>query len=241
MVDCAGLRDHLKQALMAMKRSRTSRDQVCGALDMTKLATIAARVNDPTVYQTTIAGRAVNTAMHVLLDESSSMSHTIFPATAAATMVTDAAIGCGVKAKLSGFGEYDKATVFCDYGEKPNRQQWLERMPFANTDGSTPTAQHVHWAARDLLKRPEMRKILVVVTDGNPDNAALCRDMAKLARTTGIETYCVGISLHAHTVPLVQHVFGARAFVNVERPEDLRHVLIVMLAELLLRKEGRHG
>ena len=60
------------------------------------------------------------------------------------------------------------------------------------TTGSTPLTEALLWATQELCRQPESRKILVVLTDGSPDNPITCRQaVAEASRF--IEIYGIGI------------------------------------------------
>ncbi len=233
----AGVRDNLRQALRARTMVRKTRDQEAGNLDMGKLAVIAARVKDPAVYCKTSPGIAVNTACHVLVDASGSMCDALkWPACpAAAAIFADAAIGCGAVARVTTYDDPDTGREFCAFGEKPTRAEWVNRMKMAAPIGGTPTGNHVQAAARDLLKRPEARKILVVCTDGQPDSPEYCAQMTGVARAAGVEVYTIAIGMPQD---YATRYLGAGA-VGCPSMADLRGVLLRILTRCLLRQEGK--
>lgn len=233
----AGIRDNLRQALRARTMARKMRDQETGGLDVNKLAVIAARVRDPAVFCKVSPGIAVNTACHVLIDASASMANpTCWPSCpAAAAIFADAAIGCGAVARVTTFDAPHVGHEWCGFGEKPTRAEWVNRLKLAAAIGGTPTGNHVQAAARDLLKRPEARKILLVVTDGDPDDHQYTMNMMRAARTAGVEVYSIGLGMDANRAA---HIFG-RGAVGVPQPGDLRGVLLKLLTRCMIREEGK--
>lgn len=233
----AGVRDNLRQALRARTMARKTRDQEAGGLDMNKLAVIAARVRDPAVYCKVAPGIAVNTACHVLVDASGSMcSVDKWPtAPAAAAVFADAAIGCGAVARVTTYDDPEIGYEYCAFGEKPTRAEWVNRMKHAAPTGGTPTGNHIQAAARDLLKRPEARKILIVCTDGQPDSPPYCDEMTKVSRAAGVEVYTIALGMNQQSAT---QYLGAGA-VGCPGMADLRGVLLKILSRCLLRQEGK--
>jgi hypothetical protein len=64
-----------------------------------------------------------------------------------------------------------------------------------SANGGTPLAMALWWGIWQLLLRPEPRKILLVATDGRPDQpTTVCRAIER-AEELGIETLGIGIKL----------------------------------------------
>lgn len=59
--------------------------------------------------------------------------------------------------------------------------------------GGTPMGDAIIMAAKELLERPEPRKVMMVFTDGYPDSVEVTQEACKLCERGGIETVCIGI------------------------------------------------
>lgn len=59
--------------------------------------------------------------------------------------------------------------------------------------GGTPLGIAILIAAKDLLNRPEKRKVLMCFTDGGPDNMALAIDSCQYCERAGIQVVLLGI------------------------------------------------
>ncbi len=77
----------------------------------------------------------------------------------------------------------------------------FDENPLANTSrfglpcfGSTPMAEGLRWATSVLSRRLEARKILLVMTDGEPDNAVTASTAIEAAKAIGIEVMAIGIN-----------------------------------------------
>jgi cobaltochelatase CobT len=92
--------------------------------------------------------------------------------------------------------------------------------------GGTPMAQALWYAAADLLACREERRMLVVLTDGEPDDAAEVLRLLGLCRQAGIETVGVGIGI------CVQHLFPTA--IEVTEAKDLKRELFGVAERMLL-------
>jgi cobaltochelatase CobT len=59
--------------------------------------------------------------------------------------------------------------------------------------GGTPMGEALWWAMQDMLVLKENRKIILIVTDGSPDNTECTVEAITVAEATGFEVYGIGI------------------------------------------------
>lgn len=94
-------------------------------------------------------------------------------------------------------------------------------------------------ADKHLLKQPVRRKLLLIVTDGEPadiderDPQHLRHDTKKTVEelyTYGILSYCLILDPHADSY--VKHIFGANNYTVVDNVEKLPEQLPVLFASL---------
>jgi len=109
------------------------------------------------------------------------MSGSKFSATAAAvSLLNDACSPLGIPIKIAAFTERSPKCehyIVKEYDQRVTNDSILSdyckisQKLHQNADGES-----IMWAARDLILRPEERKILVVLSDGSPasDNAGDC-------------------------------------------------------------------
>ena len=147
---------------------------------------------DPRIFRKKIEKVEANTAVMVLLDLSGSMSSRYHVANSAAFALHNTLFGLkGVavcSAEFSGKDKKPEVSILVDFGRKPLSASF-NHYPF---DG-TPTHNAI-WAGRAmLLMRPEPRKILLILTDGCPDNDAETRAATRRAMKDGIEIAAIGI------------------------------------------------
>ena len=89
--------------------------------------------------------------------------------------------------------------VFKDWDE--SFKQVKHRFSSVQATGSTPLSDGIQFAMQELSNRPERHRIIVVLTDGCPDNSAVVTRQIRLAREAGITVIGVGISGAEYAVP----------------------------------------
>lgn len=147
---------------------------------------------DPRIFRKKTETKEVNTAVAVLLDLSGSMNGRYEVANAAAFSLHTTLFGLkGVAICSMEFSGKDKepdVSVLVDFGKKPKSENF-NHHPF---DG-TPTDTAI-WAGRVmLLQRPEPRKIMLILTDGCPDDSSETKAATKRTMQDGIEIAAIGI------------------------------------------------
>ena len=148
-------------------------------------------VDNPKVFRNNSPIPAVNTALHLLVDTSGSMAgQPIRRARQACFAIAHALKAVpGINLGVTTFpaqGETYSVTPVLEHGRPCHANFKFE------TTGSTPLTEALLWATQELCKQPEPRKILVVVTDGSPDNPITCAQaIAEVSRF--IELYGIGI------------------------------------------------
>lgn len=194
------------------------------------------------VFQKRIEGVAMNTAIEILLDCSSSMKEEGRLAVAAdAALALQVALESadGLSASVSAFpamvnSDRNGVMVVSDYGESARKA--APRFAALRPNGYTPMAEALLWSGSRLVGRKEDRKILLVVTDGQPENGkepqyvsrAKAVKMKGELEKAGIEVLALGIKID------VSGLFGkSRAISDVK---DLPQAMFAMMQETLLRK-----
>jgi cobalamin biosynthesis protein CobT len=182
---------------------------------------------------------APNTAVHLLVDLSGSMHATVRRSNGTASTRAGSALESalalalaldgipGVTVAATAFpgraGEPDRVTRMVRHGQSPRAcASAFVQAP----RGGTPMAQALWYAAADLLAYREERRMLVVLTDGEPDDAAEVLRLLGLCRQAGIETVGVGIGI------CVQHLFPTA--IEVTEAKDLKRELFGVAERLLL-------
>jgi cobaltochelatase CobT len=206
-------------------------------LDTRKLHRVA--MADARIFARKSHRIAPNTAVHLLVDLSGSMHATIHRSDGTETTRAGSALesALALALALDGIpGVTVAATAFPGRAGTPDRVTRMVRhgqSPGACAGafvqaprGGTPMAQALWYAAADLLACREERRMLVVLTDGEPDDASEVLRLLGLCRQAGIETVGVGIGIR------VRHLFPTA--IEVTEAKDLKRELFGVAERLLL-------
>jgi cobalamin biosynthesis protein CobT len=188
------------QALMQSVRSIRNHNGYAGVLDTRKLHTLA--TGNAKVFLRRGERIGVNTAVHILLDSSSSMcgiqmtlaSQTCFAVASALHGIR------GINLGVTAFPGRPVKDTYSSYQQngatvapvlRHNRKMHTEFSMEA--DGGTPMAPALWWVLQQLYFLPEPRKLILLITDGMPDDLAAARTAVKAALAQGVEVYGIGM------------------------------------------------
>jgi hypothetical protein len=182
---------------------------------------------------------APNTAVHLLVDLSGSMQTTVKRRDGREGLRADSALESalalalalegipGVSVAATAFpglaGTAERVTRLVRHGQSPRA---CAGAFVQSARGGTPMAQALWYAAADLLARREARRMLIVLTDGEPDDRSEALRLLGLARQAGIEAVGVGIGVD------VRHLFLSA--IKVTEAKDLKGALFGVAERLLL-------
>lgn len=149
------------------------------------------------IFVRTDEGIDLNAAVSIVIDRSGSMSSTIGQAAQAAVATMLAFDVPGLKTQVTVFPWYqdrdEGVSVIKRWEESP--RQFAGRITHLTTDGGTPMAEAILFAASDIMRREESLKIIMVVTDGDPDDKTATRYVIERARESGITVVALGIGV----------------------------------------------
>jgi Mg-chelatase subunit ChlD len=97
--------------------------------------------------------------------------------------------------------------------------------------GGTPLTEALYWAACQLLAQPEPRKIILVATDGDPNDPASTKFAIRRLEAEGIELLGLGIQHEG-----VRSLFGTHAV--IQNLNELPKSVFGMLQSELVRKRA---
>ncbi len=227
------LANRLQRTILAQQRRSWDFDQEEGLLDTAKLDRVVVNPGTALSFKVDREGRFRDTAVALLIDNSGSMrGASIQMAAMAADVVTQALERCGVTVEVLGFTTRDwrggppaaewarggrppdpgrlNALRHITYkrADKPGRRQrfLLAAMLQPSILKENIDGEALLWAWNRLAMRPEERKVLMVISDGAPNDAAtlaangpgyldrhLRQVIAELERRPDLELCAIGI------------------------------------------------
>ncbi len=178
---------------------------------------------------------APNAAVHLLVDISGSMGKPIgegnrkyfHVANEAALALVMALEGIpGVVPAVSYFpGIHQEVSVaLLPKQSVRHRAAYFDQKP----RGCTPMAQAMWFAANSLLAQKQKRKLMIVLTDGDPDDWAATHDIVDRCRRSGFELLGIGIQTRS-----VERFFPQSIVINDVK--DLKRELFEVTQQLLIQ------
>ena len=189
-----------------------------------------AALGDPRVFQRREERAAPNTAVHLLVDLSFSMAGGADRVALDAAMALALAleplrgVSCAVTAFPGLHGSPTRVTRIQSHGE---RVRGRAGAFIQCARGGTPMTGALWYAAADLLARREARKVLLTLTDGQPDDRASAADLVARATASGLELIGVGIATG------VEWLFPVA--IRIDAIADLKQALFGVAERLLIR------
>lgn len=160
----------------------------------------------------------------------------------AATLVATAIQGIGDPFSIAGFASDGRHDVrYCTFKQFNQRFDEEAKACLDGMQGglSTRMGAALRHAARGLLKQPEKRKLILLVTDGAPadvderDPQHLRHDAKKAVdelATQGVFTYC--LTLDPHADQYVKRIFGQNNYMILDHVNRLPEQLPTLFASL---------
>ncbi|MBS3955801.1 MAG: VWA domain-containing protein [Methylomicrobium sp.] len=190
---------------------------------------------DSRVFERRTHKQAPNTALHLLVDASGSMNNRISSnlSITLARIAMDSAVALalalegisGVNPAITRFphGDTDNVNPLLKHGQKvrPNASAFS-----AITNGGTPLHTALWYAAASVMATREDRKVIMILTDGEPDDYDAAKSVIRRCEATGIELVGVGICIDT------SHLFDNSICIN--NVSDLRSELFRISKDLLL-------
>ena len=212
----------IRAALQGLVQSHSlsrSRPGCRGRLDGKRLHRL--RFGETKVFQRNTVKPAPNTAIHLLLDKSESMGYPVsdkqgqpmgtrMPIALEATLALALAFEgiAGVNPGITAFpGNQEEGSVYrlLEHGQRIRQRTGAFSLA---AEGSTPMTEAIWFGAAALLRCREPRKVLMVMTDGQPDDIVSTLDILQRCRDSGIETVGIGLGID------VSHLFPVALAIN---------------------------
>jgi nitric oxide reductase activation protein len=178
---------------------------------------------------------AVNTAVMLLMDASSSMGPNGGTATSRITLARQALLATalalesvpGVAVACAAFPAFSASVAPLTLFDQTVRATGGNYA--VKPQGSTPLAEALWWVAQQLAFRPEPRKLVVVMTDGAPNDVNATVDIVRRMISAGMEFVPVGIQTMANAGLFERHAV-------IDRLEELAPALFRLLGQSLIRE-----
>ncbi len=213
-----GLRNRLSGLLQSSQRVKM-RQQRTGSLAPNLLH--RAMINDSRLFVKYDEKPALNTAVHILLDASGSMRERMDLATQACYALATSLHQSGINVGMTAFPGKSRQTPtvvpLLRHGQRPS----IKMRP--QVFGCTPLGEALWWMIPKLYELSETRKIVVVITDGAPDDPAMVKRALDMGRSTGIEFIGLGIC----STDIVKLMPGRSGSIN-----DLGELMPVLFATI---------
>ena len=185
------LRTRLYRLLQASQLVRSQPGRR-GMLDTKRLHGLA--VGDSRVFLKLGQKTAINTAVHILLDSSGSMAGASLKLASQACYTVASAMERikGINVAVSTFpagaiNEGVTVAPLIEHGERVHADLDIQ------AEGCTPLAQALLWVMQHMVVTKEQRKIILILSDGEPDSIPAAQRVLKIALDVGFEVYAVGI------------------------------------------------
>jgi len=222
------LRTRLQGLLQTKVLSRASSGRR-GRLDTGQLHRLA--VSDPRVFRVKAERVGIDTAVHILLDCSGSMVRRIRLACQACYAVASALDASKINVAVTAFpssqlpsGSYSTVAPIIAHGQKVHIG--LDLTPA----GGTPMGEALWWVMQNMLPLSERRKLILIVTDGEPDSLECANQAIAQGVIAGFEIYGIGI-----TSPGINMLLSGRSVV-VNSMTDLAPAMFALLENAILRR-----
>ena len=260
----AKLANRLQRLLLAQQRRSWEFDKEEGILDSSKLHKIITDPLTPLSFKTEKETSFKDTVLTMLVDSSGSMrGRSMTTAAISADIIGSTLDKCNIKTEILGFttkhwkgGDSRKLWVECGKPSSPGRLNDLRHIIFKPADLAWRRAKKnlglmlregllkenvdgeaLLWASSRLMKRPEQRKILMVISDGAPvDDSTLSTNstsyldnhlkqvISEIENRTELELIAIGIG---HDVTKYY-----KKAVTIHRAEELGNVMLEQLTDL---------
>ena len=238
----AALGNRVRRYVQSHTRARIRNDRESGSINNQDIARLLMPPVDGgnwnrRVFYDLQRKQAINTAIHILVDWSGSMGGR------KAELAAQAAIRAGdvferqlkMPVMISAFTAYN---THCDIGVvKPfgrrmsTREQAQCFATYCQWHGGNNDADSVLWAYRELMRRKEPRKILLVLSDGAPAgsyngdyHSALLAATRQIEEEGKIDLYGIGIQSNA-----VEMYYTKRSV--IQHAEEINDALLSVLAQ----------
>ena len=191
---------------------------------------------DSRIFERRHLHRVPNTAIHLLVDSSGSMNGVYDPnkpshrlinlameSAVALALALEGISGVNPAVTRFPFGDTENVVPLLKHGQKVRPNAAVFSL---TTDGGTPLDAALWYAAASVLATREERKVIMVLTDGQPDDECSAKTIIHRCEATGIELVGIGICYDT------SHLFDRSILIS--NVSELRAELFKISRDLLL-------
>lgn len=200
-------------------------------LDYTRL--FQGRFGGP-MFVRTEEGIDINTDILFLEDRSGSMVDCIGLASQALLAAVLAYEGTGVNTQVATFPVRGRVSGGLDEDGVGILKRWSDsarlmggRIQALKAEGSTPMAQAILWGICELLKRDPASRIIMVGSDGQPDDPEATIEVIEMARSCGIIVLGLGIGCDP------SYVFGKAYSASINDISELTGAMVKLIKQAM--------
>lgn len=222
------LRARLRGLLESSRRTQTKKTRNGHRISQKQL--IPAMMGDPRLFEKKKRTNAINTVVQILLDRSSSMGTDQMDIAKKATLAAMTGLEQVHRIQLGAAafpGHGFAVEPLTGFHEKVN--QTAARYAAIRSSGGTPLLPALMWAADQVLQQSEERKIILIVTDGEPYQENICKDVIRRCWSSGIEV--MGLGIDVESVADLFPVSGC-----IKHVDELATAMFNMLQNTLVQK-----
>lgn len=251
------IKSQLERILKVSENAKWTPERERGSLDPRSLAKLGSQPNYRTVFREYTKTQTNNVAVEIMIDMSGSMGKRMETAKRTAVAMAEALKDLNIPFEITGFNSKPDARLRkminemnFDESRRFNRMaESLDLHIFKSFDSHSlngitnlfvgqqnPDGECVFWAAKRLAQRKEKRKIMLVLSDGEPATTegrknilqADLKNRIKQLRKSGIE--CIGIGI---MTDCVKHFYPD--YVVISEISDLPKAAMKKLSALIAK------
>jgi cobaltochelatase CobT len=226
------IRASLQGLVQSSRRDRPVHKRSGNRIDGRKLSRLS--TGDSRVFERRSHKEAPNTAIDLLVDGSTSMGDNA-PGCAVSLMNLAIESAIALALALEGISGVNPAVTRFPHSKTGNVVPLLKHGEKVRinapkfspvTSGTTPLHEALWYAALSVMSTREERKVIMVLTDGQPDDTEAAKAIIKRIEATGIELFGIGICFDT------SHLFSRSILIN--DVSELRSELFRISHDLLL-------
>ena len=243
----SALAGHLEQSLRSMSRCRTMHGRDKGALDVTRLATIAKSL-DRNIFTSKVKGISLDVSVSILIDESGSIDSMAYDFRRLAVAFSEALERLGIKFEILGHTThgwvikqgYTRTMPLTIYEHKNFNEPYRKERFRLGSIGSSEyniDGEALLYTAKRAAQQKTSRHIILVLSDGLPNQGHskdhlinhLKTSIEYCRRTMGMEVYAFGIGTR-----LPGKYYGEDNFVYLPDSKTLGPAFMKRFASIVL-------